>query len=157
MVKKKYLSKDGEREKFRIKVPKALWDHLPKVIGRKINPDTLDLEKRCEVCALKLKQLFLRAIKGMVNKTILKELVNEICNEELYRSTPLPQIQEIRQTNPQQSDLLQCFLKQIFRTLNIDLQLPQKTQEKHTETAKTPHPYLKLQECCSLYLKVCRF
>ena len=136
-----------------MKTPKALWEHLPKYITKELTFDIPEIESRCLACSIRLKQLFLRAIKGMVNKTILKELVNEICNEELYRTTPLPQIQEIRQMPPQHSDLLQCFLTQIFRTLNIELQLPQNLPEKHIETAKTPHPYHKLQECCSLYLK----
>ena len=150
---KTYCHKNGKRIRFWMKTPKALWEHLPKYITKELTFDIPEIEFRCLACSIRLKQLFLRAIKGMVNKTILKELVNEICNEELYRTTPLPQIQEIRQMPPQHSDLLQCFLTQIFRTLNIELQLPQKTQEKHTETAQTPHPYHKLQECCSLYLK----
>lgn len=109
-MKKRFMQKDGKRLKFWIRVPKELWDHLPKIIGRKIETEIPDIEKRCVACGLRLKALFSRAIKGMVGRAILGELVNEICNDELYSPSPSPKTMEIRQMIPTHEELLQSFM-----------------------------------------------
>ena len=96
-MKKRFMQKDGKRLKFLIRVPKELWDHLPKIISRKVETEIPDIEKRCVACGLRLKALFSRAIKGMVGRATLGELVNEICNDELYSPSPSPKTMEIRQ------------------------------------------------------------
>lgn len=110
MEKMRYFAKDGNRIKFRIRVPKVLWDHLPKIISRKIEAEIPDVEKRCVACGLRLKALFSRAIKGMVGQASLSELVNEICKEELYSPFSSPKTMEIRQMIPTHEELLQGFM-----------------------------------------------
>ena len=95
--------RDGKRTKFRIKVPRELWDCLPKIIARDVSaPDTTEIGSRCQACGQRLRALFDRAVKGMVDRTALRELVNEICHEELYRNTPPAEIVDIRQPIPTQ-------------------------------------------------------
>ncbi len=73
--------------RFWIRTPKQLWDWLPKIISRELKqPDTTDQESRCQACGERLRNLFGRAGKGMVDRTVLRALVDEICNEELYQS-----------------------------------------------------------------------
>ena len=153
----KYLLKNGKRVKFRIKVPKELWDCLPKIIARDLNtPDTTDIESRCQACGQRLRSLFDRAVKGMVDRTLLRELIKEVCNEELYTHTPPVEIVNIRQPIPSQPELLQAFLAQVLRSLNIDLKLPpvSKPQQEPLETAVVSKaPVHTLRETCDLYFK----
>lgn len=75
---KTYLHRDGQRARFWIRTPKALWDCLPKIIARDLNaPDTTDIGSRCQACGQRLRALFERAEQGMVARTVLRELVNE--------------------------------------------------------------------------------
>ena len=114
-MKKNYYRNEGKRIRFWMKTPKQLWDCLPKIIARNLKqPDTPATELRCQACGKRLQDLFGRAVQGMVARTILPELVNEICNEELNRHTPSPEIVEIRQPIPQQDDLLRNFLAQVL-------------------------------------------
>ena len=72
------------------------WDWLPKFIVKELAPDTTEAEFRCQACGRRLLDLFGRAVKGMVDRTVLRALVNEICNEELYRNIPKPEIVEYK-------------------------------------------------------------
>ena len=120
-----YYHKGQGRDRFWIKVPKELWDWLPKVVKRELpQSDTDTIKSRCQACGQRLRALFDRAVKGMVDRTALRELVNEICHEELYRNTPPAEIVNIRQPIPTQADLLQAFLAQVLRSLNININLP---------------------------------
>ena len=96
-MKKNYYRNEGKRIRFWMKTPKQLWDCLPKFITRELASDTPAAALRCQACGKRLRNLFGRAVQGMVARTILPELVNEICNEELNRHTPSPEIVEIRQ------------------------------------------------------------
>ena len=157
----KYLLKNEDRVKFRIRVPRELWDWLPKIIARDLSaPDTTEIGSRCQACGQRLRSLFDRAVKGMVDRTLLRELVNEICNEELYTHTPPAEIVNIRQPIPTQPDLLQAFLAQVLRSLNININLPTvpNQPQEPLETAvvskaPTPHQIHTLRETCDLYFK----
>ena len=161
MDKGKYLLKNEDRVKFRIRVPRELWDWLPKIIARDLSaPDTTEIGSRCQACGQRLRSLFDRAVKGMVDRTLLRELVNEICNEELYRNTPPAEIVNIRQPIPNQPDLLQAFLAQVLRSLNININLPTVTNQPRepletavVSKAPTPHQIHTLRETCDLYFK----
>ena len=88
-MEKSYHMKEGNRNRirFRIRTPKQLWDWLPKIISRELKqPDTAEIRSRCQACGERLRNLFGRAGKGMVDRTVLRALVDEICNEELYQS-----------------------------------------------------------------------
>ena len=51
MDKGKYLLKNEDRVKFRIRVPRELWDWLPKIIARDLSaPDTTEIGSRCQAC-----------------------------------------------------------------------------------------------------------
>ena len=158
-MKRTYFHKEEHRARFWIRTPKTLWDWLPKIIARDLKaPDTdANIGSRCQACGERLRILFGRAVRGMVDRTILRELVNEICNEELYRNTPTPEIVEIRQPIPTQSDLLQGFLSQVLRSLHIDLNLPQnpKSAQPQPEPAAVPvcAQSPRLLDLCELYLK----
>ncbi len=155
-----YLLKEPDRIRFRIRTPKKLWDCLPKIIYQELKeqPDTPEIKSRCQACGERLRNLFGRAVRGMVDRTVLRALVNEICNEELYRNTPSPEIVEVRQPIPTQNDLLQGVLAQVLRSLNITLNLtpnqnivpPQPGPVEVPVCAEVHH---KLSEVCELYLK----
>ena len=101
-----------------------------------------------------LRDLFGRAVKGMVDRTVLRALVNEICNEELYRNIPKPEIVEVRQPIPTQSDLLQGVLAQVLKSLNINLNFnPPQPQEPIQTVPVESLPVHTLSETCELYLK----
>ena len=157
-MKKNYYRNEGKRIRFWMKTPKQLWDCLPKIIARNLKqPDTPATELRCQACGRRLQDLFGRAVQGMVARTILSELVNEICNEELNRHTPSPEIVEIRQPIPQQDDLLRNFLAQVLSSLNINLNLTPhpntvKMQPEPVEVPVCIEPH-KLSDVCALYLK----
>ena len=103
---------EKDRLRFWMKTPKQLWDWLPKIISRELKqPDTADIRSRCQACGERLRNLFGRAVKGMVDRTVLRALVDEICNEELYQDTATSaEIVDVRQPIPVQPDLLQGFL-----------------------------------------------
>ena len=160
-MEKSYRMKEKTRNRirFRIKVPKALWDWLPKIIAKGLPPDTTETQSLCQACGERLRTLFGRALKGMVDRTALRALVNEICNEELCRNTPKPEIVEVRQPIPTQSDLLQGVLAQVLRSLNITLNLtpnqnanivPPQPEPVEVPVCAEGH---KLSEVCELYLK----
>ena len=110
-MEKTYYHRQGNRNRFWLKTPKTLQDWLPKIIVRELpQSDTAEIKSRCQACGERLRKLFGRAVKGMVDRTILRALVDEICNEELYRDTPQAEIVEVRQPIPTQPDLLQGFL-----------------------------------------------
>ncbi len=72
---KGYITKNGNRIRFQIRVPKKLWDNLPKVIMKEITTEYQDgITEKCRRCGERLKGLFARAVKGMVNREILCEL-----------------------------------------------------------------------------------
>ena len=97
-MKRTYYHKEGQRTRFWIRTPRKLWDWLPKIIARDLSaPDTTDIGSRCQACGQRLRSLFDRAVKGMVDRTLLRELVNEICDEALYTHTPPAEIVNIRQ------------------------------------------------------------
>lgn len=124
-MKRTYFHKEGQRVRFWIRTPRKLWDWLPKIIARDVSTsDTTEIGSRCQACGQRLRSLFDRAVKGMVDRTALRELVNEICRDELYRNTPPAEIVNIRQPIPTQPDLLQAFLAQVLRLLNININLP---------------------------------
>ena len=152
-----YLLKSRNRFRFRMRTPKELWDCLPKIIARDLNaPDTTDIGSRCQACGQRLRALFERAEQGMVARTALRELVNEICHEELYRYTSPAEIVNIRQPIPTQTNLLQTFLAQVLRSLNIDLKLPpvSKPQQEASKTAVVSHaPVHTLRKTCDQYFK----
>ena len=104
---------EKDRLRFWMKTPKQLRDWLPKFIVKELAPDTTDQESRCQACGERLRNLFGRAVKGMVDRTVLRALVDEICNEELYRDTTPAEIVDVRQPIPTQPDLLQGVLAQI--------------------------------------------
>jgi len=157
----KYLLRDGKRTKFRIKVPRELWDWLPKIIARDVSaPDTTEIGLRCRACGQRLRALFDRAVKGMVDRTALRELVNEICHEELYRNTPPAEIVDIRQPIPTQPDLLQAFLAQVLRSLNININLPpvpnppiESPEGRIEPQAPVTSRIHTLRDTCDLYFK----
>ena len=129
-MRKDYFLRSQNRSRFRISTPERLWDCLPKIIMKGLPPDTTDQELRCQACGRRLRDLFGRAVKGMVDRTVLRALVNEICNEELYQDTTPAEIVDVRQPIPVQPDLLQGFLAQILRSLNINLNFtPAQPQE----------------------------
>ena len=152
-----YLLKSRNRFRFRMRTPKELWDCLPKIIARDLNaPDTTDIGSRCQACGQRLRALFERAEQGMIARTALRELVNEICHEELYRYTSPAEIVNIRQPIPTQTNLLQTFLAQVLRSLNIDLKLPpvSKPQQEPLKTAVVSHaPVHTLRKTCDQYFK----
>ena len=150
------MLKNGDRVKFRIKVPEALWDCLPKIIARDLNaPDTIDTRSRCQACGQRLRSLFDRAMKGMVDRTLLRGLVKEICDEELHRYTPPAEIVNIRQPIPTQTDLLQAFLANVLKSLNIDLRLPPPNQprEQTKKAVVAQGPVHTLRKTCDQYFK----
>ena len=153
---KSYHMKEGNRNRirFRIRTPKQLWDWLPRFIVKELPPDTPETKLRCQACGRRLRDLFGRAVKGKVDRTVLRALVNEICNEELYRNIPKPEIVEIRQPIPTQSDLLQGVLAQVLRSLNINLNFnPPQPQEPIQTVPVESLPVHTLSETCELYLK----
>ena len=156
-MKRTYFHDEGQRARFWIRTPRKLWDCLPKIIARDLNaPDTTDIGSRCLACGQRLRSLFDRAVKGMVDRTLLRELVNEICNEELYRNTPPAEIVNIRQPIPTQTDLLQTFLAQVLKSLNINLNLPPifKPQQEASKTVIVSHaPVHTLRKTCDQYFK----
>ena len=85
-MKKTYYHMEKDRLRFWIRTPKQLWDWLPRFIVKELAPDTTEAELRCQACGRRLRDLFGRAGKGMVDRTVLRALVDEICNEELYQS-----------------------------------------------------------------------
>ena len=155
-MEKSYHMKEGNRNRirFRIRTPKQLWDWLPRFIVKELAPDTTEAEFWCQACGRRLRDLFGRAVKGMVDRTVLRALVNEICNEELYRNIPKPEIVEVRQPIPTQSDLLQGVLAQVLRSLNINLNFnPPQPQEPIQTVPVESLPVHTLSETCELYLK----
>ena len=151
-MEKTYYHKQGNRHRFWMKTPKQLWDWLPKIIVRDLKqPDTADIRSRCLACGERLRNLFGRAVKGMVDRTVLRALVDEICNEELYQDTTPAEIVDVRQPIPTQPDLLQGFLAQILRSLNINLNFttPPQPQEPVQTVPAVSLPYRKP---ASLYL-----
>ena len=155
-MKKTYQMKEDGRNRirFRIRTPKQLRDWLPKFIVKELAPDTTDQESRCQACGERLRNLFGRAVKGMVDRTVLRALVDEICNEELYQDTTPAEIVDVRQPIPTQPDLLQGFLAQILRSLNINLNFtPPQPQEPVQTVPAVSLPVHTLSETCELYLK----
>ena len=154
-MKKTYYHMEKDRLRFWIRTPKQLWDWLPKIIVRDLKqPYTAEIRSRCQACGERLRNLFGRAVKGMVDRTVLRALVNEICNEELYRNIPKPEIVEVRQPIPTQSDLLQGVLAQVLRSLNINLNFnPPQPQEPIQTVPVESLPVHTLSETCELYLK----
>ena len=153
-MEKTYCHREGKRIRFWMKAPKKLWDWLPRFIVKELAPDTTEAELRCQACGRRLRDLFGRAVKGMVDRTVLRALVNEICNEELYRNIPKPEIVEVRQPIPTQSDLLQGVLAQVLKSLNINLNFnPPQPQEPIQTVPVESLPVHTLSETCELYLK----
>ena len=154
-----YLLKSRNRFRFRMRTPDELKDWLPRIISCELKqPDTAEIRSRCLACGERLRNLFGRAGKGMVDRTALRALVKEICNEELYRNTPSPEIVEVRQPIPTQNDLLQGVLAQVLRSLNITLNLtPNQNivppQPEPVEVPVCAEVHHKLSEVCELYLK----
>ncbi len=150
-----YLLKSRNRFRFRMRTPDELKDWLPRIISCELKqPDTAEIRSRCQACGERLRNLFGRAVKGMVDRTVLRALVDEICNEELYRDTPQAEIIDIRQPIPTQPDLLQGFLAQILRSLNINLNFTQPQPQEPIQTVPAVSlPVHTLAETCKLYFK----
>ncbi len=121
-----FVQKYHGRVRFRLKVPKALWDYLPKIIAKEITGEYQDgITGKCRRCGERLKELFARAVKGMVNREILCELAEQICNEELYRLTPTQSLLDLPKNLPSNPALLQSFFGKILESLHIKPDLPQ--------------------------------